>query len=58
MGGLTKMRRTVPVIWRKGRPTLVCQLWGDCAKHKRRECEPRRVVGGVGRRGAWRGVSP
>ena len=25
---------TVPVIWKKGRPTLVCQLWGDCEANK------------------------
>jgi len=24
----------VPSIWKKGRPTLVCQFWGDCATHK------------------------
>jgi len=26
----------VPSIWKKGRPTLVCQFWGDCATHKRK----------------------
>ena len=25
--------RTVPSIWKKGRPTLVCQFWGDCTTH-------------------------
>lgn len=34
--GSKAARHTVPWIWKKGRPALVCQLWGDCAQQRRR----------------------
>jgi hypothetical protein len=27
---------TVPWIWKKGRPTVVCHDWGDCEHKSRR----------------------
>lgn len=58
-GGLAGAQKLTPSILKNGRPTVVCQFWGDCGRTRgeresvRKDVGFERVCGG---KGAWRCV--